>query len=95
PVYALSLHSKNNIPLIPRVPLIPGITATEQNLASIAEFLSGHGIKKVELLAYNPLWTDKSSGLGHELDYDRKKFMDKDEIVKIKQIFSNFDTGKF
>ena len=91
----LSLHSKNNIPLIPRVPLIPGITATEQNLASIAAFLSGHGIKKVELLAYNPLWTDKSSGLGHKLDYDRKKFMDNEEIVMIKQIFSNFDTGKF
>ena len=91
----LHLHARKDIPVIPRVPLIPGITATEENLVSIAQFFSSQGITKVELLAYNPLWTDKSSGLGHTLDYDRKKFMDKDEIVKIKRIFSNFDTGKF
>ncbi len=91
----LKLQEKTDIPVIPRVPLIPGITTTEENLVSIANFLDRNGIKKVELLSYNPLWTEKSAGLGHELDYDRKKFMDKGEIVMIKQIFKDFDTGKF
>lgn len=91
----LRLRDIARIPVIPRVPLIPGITTSEQNLASIAEFLSRHGMNKVELLAYNPLWTDKSKGLGHGLDYDRKKFMEKEEITKIKQVFKGFDTGKF
>ncbi len=91
----LRLHDTARIPVIPRIPLIPGITTTENNLVSLAEFLSSHGIRKVELLAYNPLWTDKSSGLGHGLDYDRKKFMEKEEINKIKQLFKDFDIGKF
>jgi pyruvate formate lyase activating enzyme len=91
----LRLYDKGSIAITPRVPLIPDITTTEENLVSIANFLDKNGIKKVELLSYNPLWTDKSLGLGHELDYDRKKFMNKDEIIKIKQIFKDFDTGKF
>ncbi len=91
----LKLCNQNSIPVTPRVPLIPDITATEQNLSAIADFLGHYGIKKLELLSYNPLWTDKASGLGHTLDYTRKRFMDKEEINKIKQIFADFDTGKF
>lgn len=91
----LRLHDKGSIAVTPRVPLIPDITTTEENLVSIANFLDKNGIKKVELLPYNPLWTDKSLGLGHKLDYDRKRFMDKDEITKIRQIFKDFDTDKF
>ncbi|MGC8684800.1 MAG: glycyl-radical enzyme activating protein [bacterium] len=91
----LWLHEHKTIPVIPRVPLIPDITTTEENLVSIANFLKQHNIRKVELLAYNPLWTSKASGLGHELVYDRKTFMRKDEIDRVKHIFRDFDTGKF
>lgn len=91
----LKLYKEERIHVIPRIPLIPDITATEKNLSDIADFLSRQGIKRVELLSYNPLWTDKAAGLGHRLEYNRRKFMDKDEIIKIKQLFSNFDTGKF
>jgi glycyl-radical enzyme activating protein family len=91
----LRLYEISQIPIIPRVPLIPDITATEQNLVAIANFLHQHRIRKVELLSYNPLWIDKSLGLGHELMYGRKRFMDKEDMEKIREIFKDFDTGKF
>lgn len=91
----LKLYNGEQIQVTPRVPLIPGITATENNLSDIADFLRRHNIKKVDLLPYNPLWLDKAVGLGHVLDYNRRKFMDKDQTILIKQIFSDFETGKF
>ena len=48
-----------HIPIIPRIPLIPGITTTEENLRGIAAFLDKHGVKSCALMPYNPLWSDK------------------------------------
>jgi pyruvate formate lyase activating enzyme len=40
--------------VVPRVPLVPGITATRENLSGIASYLRGHGYERGELLPYNP-----------------------------------------
>jgi pyruvate formate lyase activating enzyme len=48
--------------LLPRVPLVPGIT--EQNLQAIAAFLRGQQVSRAKLLPYNPLWPDKSATIG-------------------------------
>lgn len=58
------LARETTIPLNVRVPLIPGMTATPQNLAAIGQFLRDHDIKAVTLLPYNPLWQDKAIQLG-------------------------------
>ena len=50
--------------LLPRVPLIPGVTATPANLRAIADFLKSCGAARVALLEYNPLWLEKSAKLG-------------------------------
>lgn len=47
------------IPVHVRVPLVPGMTATAENLAAIGQFLREQGIAEVTLLPYNPLWQDK------------------------------------
>lgn len=52
------------IPVTVRVPLVPGLTATAENLDMIARFLRDHGIFDVTLLPYNPLWQDKPGQLG-------------------------------
>lgn len=65
--------------VIPRVPLIPGITATEENLQSIAKFLEANEISAATLLPYNPLWHDKAEKLGCVSPYQRKTFMTQDE----------------
>jgi len=72
------------VPVIARVPLIPGITTSEENLSGIADFLAAHGIDAATLLPYNPLWADKAAKLGKTPQYQRTTFMtpqEKDQCV--------------
>jgi pyruvate formate lyase activating enzyme len=50
--------------LLPRVPLIPGITDTPENLTGIAGLLKQNRLSRVQLLHYNPLWFDKCTKIG-------------------------------
>lgn len=52
--------------LIPRVPLIPGFTATAENLAQTAAFLVQQGISECRFLQYNPSGLTKWQYLGKE-----------------------------
>ncbi len=55
---------KDGADILPRTPLVPGITDTDTNLKAIAEFLSGLGITQCSLLPYNPLWREKCKQIG-------------------------------
>lgn len=59
----LSCHHQN---VTVRIPMIPGVSDTEQNLAASAAFLNecGEGIRAVELLKYNDLAENKYALLG-------------------------------
>ncbi|MCF6282080.1 MAG: glycyl-radical enzyme activating protein [Candidatus Polarisedimenticolaceae bacterium] len=70
-----TLVERSEVPVIPRVPLIPGITTSEKNLSGIAGFLADHGIDSATLLPYNPLWGDKADKLGIAVKYPRTTFM--------------------
>ena len=48
---------------ITRIPLIPGVTDTEENLDKIASFMSDNRVDRVELLPYNKLTGSKYSSL--------------------------------
>ena len=48
----------------PRVPLIPGITDTRQNLAALAARLAQVGARSVTLLSYNPMGASMAESLG-------------------------------
>lgn len=52
--------------LLPRVPLVPNITDTKENLSAIADFMAECGITKTDLLPYNPTWYFKNQKLGIE-----------------------------
>ena len=56
-----ALLKKSGIPHVFRIPLIPGITDTEDNLAAIAVFV---GDSRAELLSYNALAPAKYAGVG-------------------------------
>ena len=60
-----------------RVPLIPEITDTEENLSAIAAFLEQNGIPRVRLLNYNPLWIAKNRKIGVHND---KRFKEKHRL---------------
>jgi len=74
--------------VLPRVPLIPGITDTDDNLNGVADILLERGFGKVGLLPYNPLWISKRQELGMEFAYRHDKFMPEEEIARCRAIMT-------
>lgn len=62
-----------------RIPLIPGITATEENLAGLAACLRTRGVRRATLLPYNPLGRAMAAQLGRPEPSTLDRFMTKDE----------------
>lgn len=75
---------KGELDIIPRVPLISGITANLDNLLEIAQFLRQIGISRYWLLRNNPTWFDKLNVIGQELtDNIQKRGFSKEEVSNI------------
>jgi pyruvate formate lyase activating enzyme len=83
---------KNGPSVLPRTPLVPGITDTDANMKAIAGFLKENDVKQAALLPYNPLWHEKSWSIGsqNELNRDPKMntFMAREKIERCKSIFA-------
>ncbi|MBQ7566002.1 MAG: glycyl-radical enzyme activating protein [Oscillospiraceae bacterium] len=60
--------AQSGVPYIPRVPLIPGVTDTEENLRAVASLLQEHGAKSVELLPYHRTAGGKYAMVGRVYD---------------------------
>jgi len=72
--------------LLPRVPLVPGITDGEPNLRAIATLLRRLQIGRVAILPYNPLWIPKRHELALELDYRHERFMSPAEVERCRAL---------
>lgn len=81
--------------VLPRIPLVPGITATEDNLRSIAGFLNDQGVRQVSVLPYNPLWIEKSETMGENNLYaakeEMRKWMPTGQVKQCQSFFSDFE----
>ena len=66
---------KDGKTLLPRTPLIPDMTDIESNIQGIAAFLKNLNITEAALLAYNPLWHEKSDKVGVDDPYKNTKVM--------------------
>ena len=88
---ALALRSE--IELLPRVPLVPGVTDTNSNLQGIAQLMQQHKVSKMQILPYNPIWLDKLPRIGgtQRLDIGAQtaKFMPEQEIERCSAIFES------
>ncbi len=86
-----SLTRGTRVTLLPRVPLIPGITDTEDNLRAIAYFLVQTGMRKAMLMNYNPLWKAKTVKLGiDETEAQQKgltKWMNTHRLSQCREVF--------
>lgn len=82
-------------PVLFRIPLVPGITATDANLAALAALLGENGIRRVALLPYNPLWLEKSAKIGGSARAgtapDEPRWMSALEIGRCQRHFSGFE----
>ena len=56
----------SGVPFITRIPLIPGVNDTEENLSETAAYIHSLGVKQVELLPYNTAAGAKYPAAGKE-----------------------------
>lgn len=84
---------KDGKTFIPRTPLIPGITDTDENIFSIASFYKETGIGEAALLSYNPLWHEKNRKMGLENPFSgipvMTSFQDRESLERCRSIFKN------
>src|SRR5271157_2893 len=72
----LQIMSEAGVPFVIRVPLVPGVTDSDENLAAIAERVAGlPGLQRVDLLPYNKAAGAKYEAAGMEFkpDYDENR----------------------
>ena len=78
--------------IMPRVPLIPGITDTDENLTAIADYMAEAGVEKTDVLPYNPTWYHKNDKLGITLAPELQgvsTWQSKEQMEHIKKIFKS------
>ena len=79
---------QREIEVYPRIPLIPGITATEKNLRGIVDLLCEAGANSVALLPYNPMGIEMYSCLGRPRPPLPDRFMKPDEEQTLYAMFT-------
>lgn len=79
------------LPTLVRVPLIPGITDTERNLTGIREFLRREGQRRIGVIPYNPLWTEKARGIGRCPSFSREAWLDETERARIRVLLAGME----
>jgi pyruvate formate lyase activating enzyme len=73
--------------IVPRIPLIPGVTATHDNLRAAADFLGKHGAERVVLLPYNPLGLEKAREFGYPTPCNETDFVPRSQQEAIRSWF--------
>lgn len=81
------LIKEKGVEVHPRIPIVPGITATHENLSFIAGLLYKMGADKVSLLPYNPMGMEMYTKLGRQRPHLSEGFMKPDEEKEIYEIF--------
>jgi pyruvate formate lyase activating enzyme len=60
----------------PRIPLIPGITDSTENIDAIISLFRQVGVVKTHLMPYHPLWQEKNRQIGIEAEKPENVAMD-------------------
>ncbi|MDH5509233.1 MAG: glycyl-radical enzyme activating protein [Nitrospinota bacterium] len=81
------LAREDGVDVHARVPLIPGITDSRENLEAIVEFLADCGASSVTLLPYNPLGVLSRERLGLAATGISPSFLAPAEERKIREMF--------
>jgi pyruvate formate lyase activating enzyme len=80
--------------VLPRVPIIPGISDTHENIAAILRILRDAGAGQVSMLPYNPMGLAKYRTLGRSSPDVLNRFMTPDEEARVRRIFETFSRSR-
>lgn len=88
-LYARSLSG--GVPVLPRIPLVPRLTAVKPNLRLLAAYLKMNRVRQVALLEYNPLWQDKMIMVGMAREYQNTEWMSSRDVKLCASFFKRFE----
>lgn len=75
--------------IIPRIPLVPGRTASRDNLLALASFLQEQGHRRCDLMPYNPCGIGKQRSIGMTAPSDlSESFLEMEEEEELRQFFT-------
>jgi pyruvate formate lyase activating enzyme len=75
--------------VLPRIPLVPGFTATLKNLQALSHLLRELGVHRCSLLPYNPTWFHKAESIGKSVDSRMSPdFLTPEELATYRKIFA-------
>lgn len=76
------------VEVVPRIPLIPGYTATKENLLAIIEYLNSLNITEVHLLPFHQYGSSKYEYLNMPYSLKDVDVLTGEEITEITQLFA-------
>jgi pyruvate formate lyase activating enzyme len=85
----LGLIVKKGTPLIIRVPLIPGINDSEEELRNIARLAGSLKVGKVDLLPYHKFGMGKYQQLDRKYELEELTTQPDDDVQKARQLFES------
>ncbi|MDR2686276.1 MAG: glycyl-radical enzyme activating protein [Oscillospiraceae bacterium] len=80
---------QGGVPIWARVPVVPGVNDTRENMLALRDFLSGlPAVKRVELLAYHNLGAGKHANLGGDYAHKELKAPPKERMAELAACFA-------
>ncbi len=74
------------VAVLPRTPLVPGLTDGDDNLRALAAHVRAVGLGRMALLPYNPRWVKKRRALGLALPYARTEWMPAAAVAHAREV---------
>jgi pyruvate formate lyase activating enzyme len=82
--------------VLPRIPLIPEFTATQENLQALSVWFQEIGVRQCSLLPYNPTWAHKAESLGRKMNSRLStKMLMQTELERWRNLFKRYDLVDF
>ncbi|NOY69134.1 MAG: glycyl-radical enzyme activating protein [Deltaproteobacteria bacterium] len=74
-------------PVQPRMPVIPEINDSHENITRTAEFLHGTGHKTIHCLPYHDFWQSKIAAIDTDIDFVKCRTADEKTMEQVKALF--------
>jgi pyruvate formate lyase activating enzyme len=85
----VELVAASKVPVIARIPVIPGVNDSEENMEAIARFCTGIGIGEVNLLPYHRFGESKYAMLDRRYSLGKLRRPENHELEKLADIFES------
>ena len=85
----LSWLVRHGANVLVRLPLIPGLNDSDEDMKAVAEYVQSLGLKRVELMPYHDYGSGKYSQLDREYELSELKRHEEQRVVDIHNIFEN------